>query len=89
MAAAELMAWRYGMGGVCVALPTMATTDAMFSRVDEWLEHLPELEGSDEKSIYLAHGKSRLNEQFQGIIRNSLRSPAGSILMTMKGRAAA
>jgi CRISPR-associated endonuclease/helicase Cas3 len=73
LAAAELMAWRYGMGGVCVALPTMATTDAMFSRVDEWLEHLPELEGSDEKSIYLAHGKSRLNEQFQGIIRNSLR----------------
>lgn len=73
LAAAELMAYRYGMGGVCVALPTMATTDAMFSRVDEWLERLPEVEGSDEKSIYLAHGKSRLNEQFQGIIRESWR----------------
>ncbi len=74
LAAAELMAYRCGMGGVCVALPTMATTDAMFSRVDEWLDRLPQAEGGDEKSIYLAHGKSRLNEQFQGIIRESWRA---------------
>lgn len=71
LAAAELLAWRLGMGGVCVALPTMATTDAMFSRVESWLAKLPHTEGMPEKSIYLAHGKARLNEQFQGIVSHS------------------
>lgn len=71
LSAAELLAWRHGMSGVCVALPTMATTDAMFSRVDAWLEHLPQMKGANEKSIYLAHGKAQLNEQFQGLARRS------------------
>lgn len=71
LSAAELLAWRHGMSGVCMALPTMATTDAMFSRVDEWLEHLPQAEGANEKSIYLAHGKAQLNEEFQGLARRT------------------
>lgn len=41
LAAAEILAQRTGRGGVCVALPTMATTDAMFTRVHHWLEALP------------------------------------------------
>ena len=69
LAAAEELAARAGCGGVCVALPTMATTDAMFGRVHEWLRRLPQPEGARAGSIYLAHGKARLNEEFQGIAR--------------------
>lgn len=69
--AAEILVARTGLGGVCVALPTMATTDAMFSRVESWLRHLPQDDGVTEKSIYLAHGKAQLNEQFQGIVQRS------------------
>lgn len=69
LAAAEVLAARSGRGGVCVALPTMATTDAMFGRVHRWIDCLPRDEGG--KSVYLAHGKARLNEEFQGLVRAS------------------
>ncbi len=71
LAAAEVLARRTGRGGVCVALPTMATTDAMFGRVHEWLESLPQQNAESEKSIWLAHGKAQLNDEFQGIISAS------------------
>lgn len=71
LAAAELLAYRRGLGGVCVALPTMATTDAMFARVRDWLDRLPRDRSLEEKDIYLAHGKARLNEEFQGLVRES------------------
>lgn len=68
LAAAEIVGARFGCGGVCVALPTMATTDAMFGRVRRWLDHLATKGPS---SIYLAHGKAQLNEEYQGIVRSS------------------
>lgn len=70
LAAAEILAMRFGLGGVCFALPTMATTDAMFGRVHRWLEGLP-IDGGGDVSVYLAHGKAQLNEEFQGIARVS------------------
>lgn len=69
--AAEIMASRCGLGGVCVALPTMATTDAMFGRVADWLAHLPHGDGPPQKSIYLAHSKAQLNDRFSGIVRST------------------
>jgi CRISPR-associated endonuclease/helicase Cas3 len=68
LAAAEILARKTGRGGVCVALPTMATTDAMFDRAADWVNALPQASGMNEKSIYLAHGKAALNERFQGIV---------------------
>lgn len=68
LAAAEVVGAQFGCGGVCVALPTMATTDAMFGRVRRWLDHLA-VQGPS--SIYLAHGKAQLNEEYQGIVRSS------------------
>ena len=56
LAVAEIVARKVGLGGVCVALPTMATTDAMFARVHRWLEHLPH-DGINPQSICLAHGR--------------------------------
>ena len=73
LAAAEILAARTGRGGICVALPTMATTDAMFGRVHRWLEHLPHEDGTDARSVFLAHGKARLNEEFQGLARSGGR----------------
>lgn len=66
--AAETLAARHGCGGVFVALPTMATSDAMFSRVLRWVRTLPQ---QGETSIYLAHGKHGLNEDFAGLVRES------------------
>ena len=68
LAAAEIVGAQFGCGGVCVALPTMATTDAMFGRVRRWLDHLA---AQGPSSIYLAHGKAQLNEEYQGIVRSS------------------
>ncbi len=79
LAAAEVLAARTGRGGVCVALPTMATTDAMFGRVHSWLEHLPTEGGSDGRSVFLAHGKAKLNEEFQGLARSGRQWAAGSM----------
>lgn len=73
LVAAELLAYRRGLGGVCVALPTMATTDAMFARVRRWLDRLPRDGSLEEKDIYLAHGKAGMNEEFQGLVRESRR----------------
>ena len=69
LAAAEVLACRTDRGGVCIALPTMATTDAMFGRVHAWLKNLPQSDRGEAKGIYLAHGKAQLNEEFQGISR--------------------
>lgn len=70
LAAAEIMACRSGRGGVAVALPTMATTDAMFGRVKKWLDALPN-DGKESRSTYLAHGKAHLNEEYRGLIREA------------------
>lgn len=66
--AAEVLAERFGCGGVFVALPTMATSDAMFDRVHAWSQHLGATEPS---TIFLAHGKARLNESYRGIARDA------------------
>lgn len=59
--AAEVLAAKFGCGGVYVALPTMATSDAMFGRVQDWIENLGD---SGVTSTYLAHGRAALNDRF-------------------------
>lgn len=65
LAAAEYIAARFGQGGVFFALPTMATSNAMFSRVLSWidLQHL-----ASSTSATLAHGKSSLNDEYAGLL---------------------
>lgn len=62
--AAEAMAQRSGAGGCFIALPTQATSDAMFARVRAWLDRLP---GEGTRSVYLAHGRNALNEDYDGL----------------------
>ena len=72
LAAAEIMAERWGAGGIHVALPTQATTNAMFDRVVAWLDAMG-ADGQQVGAITLSHGKARLNRLFGGIVRQSWR----------------
>lgn len=74
LAAAEILAARSGAGGVMIALPTMATSDAMFRRVLQWLDRLPPPATGAAWSTYLAHGKSRLNDDFRLLPHDSMRA---------------
>lgn len=60
LAAAEVLAEKFGANGLFVALPTQATSDGMFTRVHQWAD----LAGLG-TSIFLAHGRSALNDEFE------------------------
>lgn len=65
--AAEIMAARTGRSGVLFALPTQATTDAMFSRELDWLGKIESSYRADGAAstfaIQLQHGRARLNKE--------------------------
>ncbi|MFV0429615.1 MAG: CRISPR-associated helicase Cas3' [Arachnia sp.] len=63
--AAEVLARRFGMGGVFFGLPTMATSNPMFSRVLSWLDQVPT---QADTSVALAHSKAGLNEEYAGMM---------------------
>lgn len=63
--AAEQFASSGGWGGVYVALPTMATANAMFSRMLTWMRAIP---GTGPTSVVLAHGKAELNDVYRGMV---------------------
>ncbi|MDR2975159.1 MAG: CRISPR-associated helicase Cas3' [Propionibacteriaceae bacterium] len=63
--AAETIASRFGQGGVAFLLPTMATSNAMFSRILSWLRQVPDADGAGTGvSMSLVHGKAALNDAF-------------------------
>ncbi|MCC2323513.1 CRISPR-associated helicase Cas3' [Cellulomonas xiejunii] len=64
--AAEVLAHRTGAGGVFVALPTQATTDAMYGRVRDWLTRVPAGDAA-QHSLALVHGKAALNDDATGL----------------------
>ena len=65
--AAEILAARTGRAGTLFALPTQATTDAMFSRELSWLENIEGAYAEDgapsDFAVQLLHGRSRLNQE--------------------------
>ncbi len=68
LAVAEVFAARSGAGGCFVALPTMATGNAMFSRLLDWLRRLPDARAEPgAHSVFLAHSKAALNEEYAGL----------------------
>lgn len=75
LAVAEIFAARSGAGGVFFALPTMATGNAMFPRLLDWLDRLPAEEDS-RYSVHLAHSKAALNEEFAGLMARGGRVAA-------------
>ena len=72
-AAAEVLMRARRLQGVFVALPTQATTNAMFERVTAWLTSV--LGDEPQKlGIQLAHGKNSLNESFVKLLERG-KSP--------------
>jgi CRISPR-associated endonuclease/helicase Cas3 len=64
LAAAEIMANTDGLSGVYFALPTQATSDGIFKRIENWIRKLHK-DGA--QSIFLAHGKAGFNKDYEGI----------------------
>lgn len=67
---AEILGAKTGMAGLLIALPTQATTDAMFVRVIDYLKHLHSLSGSDVFTASLLHGKGQWNPQYSQLRRS-------------------
>ena len=65
--AAEILASRFHCGGVYYALPTQATVNAMFTRILDWIAHLPGSERCVMASLFLAHGKRELNDSYENL----------------------
>ncbi|MEU4834129.1 CRISPR-associated helicase Cas3' [Streptosporangium sp. NPDC023615] len=63
--AAEILAARFGAGGVYVGMPTQATSDPMFSQVRAWLAEVGE--GLAEQ-VTLLHGKRRFNKEWRALL---------------------
>jgi CRISPR system Cascade subunit CasA len=86
LAVAEVFAARSGAGGCYVALPTMATSNAMFPRLLAWLDRLPAAASTtgspvaahapDQHSVLLAHAKAALQKDYAVLLRDSHRTIA-------------
>lgn len=75
LAAVEILARRTGASGCYLALPTRATSDAMFGRMLSWLRRLPDAQlGRGDRDVRLAHGKAALNPDYDQLRATSLPS---------------
>ncbi|TQM75744.1 CRISPR-associated helicase Cas3' [Thermopolyspora flexuosa] len=76
LAVTEVFAARSEAGGCYVALPTMATGNAMFPRLLSWLGRM--FEGREgRQAVHLAHSKAALNEQYVELVRAGRRAVRG------------
>lgn len=64
LTAAEILTERFDLGGIFVGLPTQATADGIFERVLEWADRL-DLDAPN--NVFLARGKSQLNERYAAL----------------------
>lgn len=63
LVAVEQLAKKTDRSGMFFGLPTQATSNGIFSRVNDWLENLKD-DVSNRRSLRLLHGKAVLNEEF-------------------------
>lgn len=78
--AAEQLALKAGRDGLYMGLPTQATTNAMFKRVDEWLEKLAQTQ-NENFSIKLMHGKAEFNEAYHQLPNASNVDDSGAVVV--------
>ncbi|KRL76658.1 hypothetical protein FC36_GL001901 [Ligilactobacillus equi DSM 15833 = JCM 10991] len=63
---AQEMAAKTGADGLYIGLPTQATTNAMFGRVNEWLTKVAQ-DQEENLSIKLMHGKAKFNKIYRNL----------------------
>lgn len=66
LTAAEQLAFMTGASGLFMGLPTQATSNAMFSRVDKWVDKLAKEENVS-LPIRLMHGKAQFNREMKSL----------------------
>jgi CRISPR-associated endonuclease/helicase Cas3 len=64
LVAAEQLAYLCKEDGVFIGLPTQATSNAMFNRVDQWIEKLAEKQ-KENFPIKLMHSKAQFNKVYK------------------------
>lgn len=65
LAAAEILASKFGAGGIYFGLPTQATANGIFGRIRDWAKGCD----TEKHTIRLAHGMTELNEEYQEMFR--------------------
>lgn len=68
--AAEILAAEIGSGGVAFALPTMATADAMFARVQTWVSSAS-TDDDQLHSLFLGHSRAALNQDYADLVERT------------------
>lgn len=63
LTAAEQLAFKQGKSGLYMGLPTQATTNAMFSRVKNWLANIAK-EQAAHPDVKLLQGKAKFNKPY-------------------------
>ncbi len=72
LAAAEILAAKFGADGIFIGMPTQATSDPIFSQVRAWAaEVLPGLESQ----VALLHGKRRFNKEWRALLEAAGETP--------------
>lgn len=69
--AAEQLAYTTGRDGVFFGLPTQATTNAMFTRVEHWLKFLAEQQ-DENFPAKLMHSKAQFNTEYRALPQASV-----------------
>jgi len=68
---AEALAERTGRGGVLFAAPTMATSDALLTRIKSWADSVVGQDRPQVTSLYLGHSRQALNEDMRNLRKQS------------------
>lgn len=64
LAAAEVLAFKKGCGGIFFGMPTQGTTNGIFPRIMEWAQTQSD---QTKQSIRLAHGMAEMNEDYRDL----------------------
>ncbi|MGI6689164.1 MAG: CRISPR-associated helicase Cas3' [Christensenellales bacterium] len=70
LVAVEQLAQKTGRSGLFFGLPTQATSNGMFPRVNAWLEKVAK-DFDDKLGLRLLHGKASLNPDFDSLNRSA------------------
>lgn len=71
LSAAEVLASRFGNGGIFFGLPTQATANGLFPRLRSWAEAQSE---ETVHAIRLAHGMAEMNDEYRQLFHGTART---------------